>query len=1028
MIAIGKSQDVVVVSLLAALCPCAFALNPSLDVNQYAHYAWTFRDGFSAGNIFGMAQTPDGYFWLGGEFGLFRFDGVSAVPWQPPAGQQLPERFAFKLVGARDGTLWIGTFSGLVSWDGVKLTHHPEFAGRFVQSLFEDREGTVWAATRGGVGSYTRLCAMRRGSSQCFGDDGALGKTVWAIYEDRSGALWVGADSGLWRWKPGPPRREAAEPRDISGLAETEDGRPLASTYGGGLMQLASGKLHAHPTPYPMRPPMGSKRPLAGRELNANKLLRDSNGGLWIGTVEHGLVHVYNGRTDVFTESDGLSGDIVLCLFEDRERNIWVSTTGGLDRFREFPVATTSSKQGLASDAVASVLGGGDGSVWIGTRQGLTRWKNGQPTTFRKANGLPGDFVESLFQDERGRLWLYAGPELAYFDGNRFLTLHRTIPGEEAHSITGDSQGNLWLAGNEGLYRVREERLVEKLPWPALGQSERAKVIVADRGGVWISFWGERALSYFKDGRIRALYKAADGLGKGRIANLQLDGDGALWVATEEGGLSRIKDGHIATLTTTNGLPCDTIHCSIEDNDRSLWLYTACGFVRIARSELNAWIADPRRRVVTAVLDATDGARLRALSPSSFSPVAARSTDGTLWFVTGDSVQVVNPRHLPYNDFPPPVHIERIVADRKTYWQGLNGSNVRLPARIRDLQIDYTAVSLVAPEKVHFKYKLESQDQDWREVVNDRQVQYSNLSPGSYRFRVIASNNSGVWNETGDTLEFSIAPAYYQTKWFYASCTAAFLALLWGLYRLRLYQIAREFNAQLDGRVEERLRVARDLHDTLLQTFQAALIQMQAASNMFSGRPEKAVETLQRAITTSAEAIAEGREAIQNMRSSTVLTNDLARALRVAGDELAALGSATFKVRVQGSSRNVHPILRDEIYQITLEAIRNAFQHAEAQAIEAEILYGDSLRVRIRDDGKGIDPAIMKEGRRSGHYGLPGMRERAERIGGKLDVWSGPGAGTEIQLSLPGTIAFGTSGAGSLFRRFRRKGKAAAQS
>jgi len=1031
VIAIGKSRDVVIVCLLAALCPCAFALNPSLDVGQYAHTAWTSRDGFPTGNIFGMAETPDGYFWLGGEFGLFRFDGVRAVPWQPPAGQELPEKFAFRLVGARDGTLWIGTFSGLASWDGVKLTRHPEFAGRFVQSLFEDREGTVWAATRGGVGSYTRLCAMRRGSSQCFGDDGALGKTIWAIYEDRSGVLWVGAESGLWRWKPGPPRRAAAEPRDISGLAETEDGHILASTFGGGLVQLA-GRIPAHPTAYPMRPPIGSTRPLAGRELNANKLLRDRNGGLWIGTMEHGLVHLYNGRTDVFTKSHGLSGDIVRCLFEDREGNIWVSTAGGLDRFREFPVTTISSKEGLASDAVVSVLGDSNGSVWIGTRPGLTRWRNGQPTIFRKANGLPGDLVESLFQDEGGRLWLYAAGELAYFNGNRFITLHRAVPREEAHSITGDSEGNLWLAGNEGLYRVREGHVIEKLPWPALGQAERAKVIVADRGGVWISFWGLRAVSYFKDGGIRALYKAADGLGKGRIANLQLDGDGALWVATEEGGLSRIKDGHIATLTATNGLPCDTIHCSIEDNDRSFWLYTACGFVRIARSELNAWIADPRHRVVTAVLDAADGVRLRALSPSSFSPVAARSSDGRLWFVTGDSVQVFDPRHLPHNDLPPPVHIEQIVADRKTYWQRLPGaelSNVRLPARIRDLQIDYTAVSLVAPEKVHFKYKLERQDQDWREVVNDREVQYSNLSPGSYRFRVIASNNSGVWNETGDALEFSIAPAYYQTTWFYASCVGAFLTAVWGLYRLRLYQIARQFNAQLDVRVDERTRLARDLHDTLLQTFQAALIHMQAAYNMFSRRPEQAMETLQKAITASEGAIAEGREAIQNMRSSTATKNDLARALRVAGDQLAAQGSAAFEVKVQGSSRDVHPILRDDVYRIALEAMRNAFQHAEARAIEAEILYGDSLRVRIRDNGKGIDAALMKEGR-SGHYGLAGMRERAERIGGKLDVWTGASAGTEIQLSIPGTIAFGRSGGGSLSRLFQRKSKSeqAAQS
>jgi signal transduction histidine kinase len=690
-------------------------------------------------------------------------------------------------------------------------------------------------------------------------------------------------------------------------------------------------------------------------------------------------------------------------------------------------VTTISSKEGLASDAVQSVAADKDGSVWIGTRQGLTRWKNGEPSIYKKANGLPGYLVESLFEDDGGRLWLYAAGELAYFDGSQFITLNGAVPNEEAHSLTGDGQGNLWLAGNEGLYHVREGRVVEKRPWPTLGQSERAKVIVADRGGVWISFWGMRTVSYFKDGAVRASYRAADGLGKGRIANLQLDSDGALWVATEEGGLTRIKDGHIATLTTKDGLPCDTIHCSIEDNDRSLWLYTACGLVRIARSELNAWISDPRHRVVTTVLDAADGVRLRALSPSSFSPVAARSKDGKLWFVTGDSVQFVDPRRLLHNDVPPRVYIERIVADRKTYWQRLTSAdafNVHLPARVRDLEIYYTAISLVAPEKVHFKYKLERQDQDWREVVNERQVQYSNLSPGNYHFRVTASNNSSMWNKTGDALDFSIAPAYYQTAWFYALCIAAFLTAIWGLYRLRLYQIACEFNVQLDVRVDERTRVARELHDTLLQTFHAVMLRLQVARTMFGGNrgdgSHDALQEFDEALELGDKAIEEGREAIQDMRSSTVTRNDLARALRMAGDQLASQGSATFDIKVQGASRDVHPILRDEAYRISVEAMRNAFTHAEAKAVEAEIFYGDSLRVRIRDDGKGIDPEILKEGR-SGHYGLPGMRERAESIGAKLDVKSCPGAGTEIQLTIPGTIAFG--GAASLFRPFRRKRK-----
>jgi len=453
------------------------------------------------------------------------------------------------------------------------------------------------------------------------------------------------------------------------------------------------------------------------------------------------------------------------------------------------------------------------------------------------------------------------------------------------------------------------------------------------------------------------------------------------------------------------------------EDDHSLWLYMACGLVRIARPELDAWVADPARSVKLTVYDESDGVRSRSNPTQLYS--VTRSSDGRIWFAGFDGVSVIDPHRLAFNNLPPAVHIDRMQGDGKKY-NMVRG--LRLPPLVRDLVFDFVALSLVAPENNRYRFKLEGWDPDWRDAVNEFRVEYTNLPPRSYRFRVIAANNSGVWNEIGDTVEFSIAPAYYQTTWFYVVCATAFLGMLWGLFRLRLYQIRREYNAQLDGRVDERLRVARDLHDTMLQTFQAALIQMQAAYNLLSRRPEKAGETLEKAITISAEAIAEGRDAIQNMRASTVTKNDLARALRVAGDQMAAQGSATFEVMVQGSSRDVHPILRDEVYRIALEAIRNAFQHAAARAIEVEILYGDSLRVRVRDNGKGIDPEFMKEGR-SGHYGLAGMRERAERIGGKLDVWTGPGAGTEIQLSVPGNIAFGRSGRTSLFRLFQRKSK-----
>ena len=384
----------------------------------------------------------------------------------------------------------------------------------------------------------------------------------------------------------------------------------------------------------------------------------------------------------------------------------------------------------------------------------------GRLPCFRKANGLPDDVLQSLFQDDQGRIWVFTGRGLAYFKDDRFIAVNG-VPSTEVYSITGDKAGNLWLSGNHGLSHLRDGRLIEHFPWSALGRHQQAKVMVFDgeRGGVWLSFWNDGGVEYFKDGQVRASYTAADGLGKGHVPGLRLDHDGALWAATEDGGLSRIKDGHIATLTTRNGLPCNTIHWLVEDNDLSFWLYTACGLVRIVRSELDAWIADPTRTIDTTTFDAADGVKLHSISPNSFGPPFAKAPDGKLWFLMGEGLATVDPHHLAFNKLPPPVHIEQIIADHTTYWQNLPdaaASRVRLPARTRDLQIDYTALSLAAPEKIHFKYKLEGQDSDWREVVNDREVQYSNLRPGPYRFRVVAANNSGVWNEQGDALEFSV--------------------------------------------------------------------------------------------------------------------------------------------------------------------------------------------------------------------------------------------------------------------------------
>jgi signal transduction histidine kinase len=447
-----------------------------------------------------------------------------------------------------------------------------------------------------------------------------------------------------------------------------------------------------------------------------------------------------------------------------------------------------------------------------------------------------------------------------------------------------------------------------------------------------------------------------------------------------------------------------------EDDVGSVWVSLACGLVRIARSELDAWASHSKQTVQAMVFDSSDGVKTHRYT-AGYDAVVAKSLDGKLWFLPIGGLSVIDPRHLLTNKLPPPVHIEQVKADGKTY-DVSNG--LRLPAGTRDLLFDFTALSFVAPEKVRIRVMLEGQDKDWRELIKQHQVHYTNLRPGTYRFRVIACNNDGVWNQQGAVLDFYIAPAYYQTNWFRALCGVVLLFLLWAAYQLRVRQLATQFNRTLEARVSERTRIARDLHDTLLQSFQGLLLRFQSVAKLLPERPDEARQRLDNAIEQAAEAITEGRDAVQGLRSSASETNDLANAIAAIAEELkkdsAAGESPVVDLEIEGAPRGLNPVVRDEAYRIGAEALRNAFRHAQARRITVEIRYDKrNFRLRVRDDGKGIDEEALQH-QSSGHFGLPGMRERAEIVGGRLEVWSKPNSGTQAELNVPGNIAYdGTS-------------------
>jgi signal transduction histidine kinase/ligand-binding sensor domain-containing protein len=1018
---------------LLLLCPSALALDPSLDVSQYAHTAWLVREGFTQGYIRSIAQTTDGYIWLGTGFGLFRFDGVRVEHWQPPlTGEQLPSNFIVCLYVARDGTFWIGTRGGLVSWRDGKLTRYPDLAGLSSGSILEDRKGTVWVGGTYSVASSGKLCAINGTKVDCYGSDGALGNGLNGLYEDTHDVLWVVGRDGVWQWTPGPPTfyHMPFGTSSVQNLGEAGDGT-LLIPLPGKLARFGRGKLETHPYPAP------------ARNVDGVVLLRDRDDGVWIGTSGAGVVHLHQGRADVFSEADGLSGNLVTSLFEDREGDVWVASLGGLDRFRNYAVATYAQHEGLGTvPGWGSVVAGRDGAIWMGTEDGLRMWSHGEVTIYGRADdhksqsttvwlpvryvadrGLPDHRPVFVFADNAGRVLVSTPYAFGYMENGGFVPISG-LPGGLVSSVAQDRQGNLWIANQDrGLLRLSKDGTVQQISWASIGHKDGAQSLATDRstGGLWLGFDGG-GVAFLRDGRIKETYGRAEELGSGAVSALYIETDNTVWAATE-GGLSRIKNGRVLTLTSKNGLPCDAIRWITQDENHSFWLHMSCGLVRIGRTELDAWAADSRRTVKTTVFDSSDGVPNEPISFRAGSQVA-RSLDGRMWFQGLGGASVIDPQHLPSDEITPRVHIERITANGKTYDAS---TGIRVPPRLRDLKIDYTALSFVAPEKVQFRYQLEGQDRNWREVTNDREAQYSNLPPGDYVFRVTAANKSGVWNEAGATLEFSVAPAWFQTDWFYASSVLAGLLIAWTIYRIRMRQVARSLRARFDERLSERTRIARDLHDTLLQSFQASLIQMQRARNHFSRSTEDAIRTLDNAIGSAEHAIVEGRDAIQDLRLTVIPQSHLEHLLTVAGQELAKAQDAsgtppTFRVTVEGPHRSLSPILQDEVYRIGREVLRNAFRHSQASRIEAEVRYDKrKLRLRIRDNGKGIDQKIMAEGASAGHWGLPGARERATRIGARLDFWSEAGAGTEVQLTVPASKAYTKPQAQRRFRFFRKK-------
>jgi signal transduction histidine kinase len=437
--------------------------------------------------------------------------------------------------------------------------------------------------------------------------------------------------------------------------------------------------------------------------------------------------------------------------------------------------------------------------------------------------------------------------------------------------------------------------------------------------------------------------------------------------------------------------------------NNGIWFSEARGLIHIEEDEARRLEKDPGYRVKYQALDVLDG-----LSDGLQSRYPERNmiegTDGRLWFATALGVIGLDPKRIPTRPLPPQAAILSLIANEQKHLLPAS-AKISLPARTTSLQFVYTAGSLAIPERVRFRHKLDGQDKDWQEAGTRREAFYTNLGPGSYRFHVMASNGDGLWKEAGTTAGFLIQPAFFQTGWFFSLCVAAGGVFLWMLYILRIRHVTAQVQTRLGERMMERERIARELHDTLLQGFSGLVLKFQAAMKQLP-QDLPARQIMESALDRADEVLLEGRTRVRDLRSESIERQDLAAALEDCGEELQHEGAPSLGLVITGTPRPLDPIVYDEVYRIGREALVNAFQHSKASTIEVEITYEPSgFRLRVRDDGCGIHQNVLDHGR-PGHWGLAGIRERAQNIGGKLTIWSHAGAGTELELTIPARLVY----------------------
>jgi signal transduction histidine kinase/streptogramin lyase len=970
-------------SVAALLAVSAYALDPNKSLTQYSRTTWGQEDGLPQDTIKAIAQTPDGYLWLGTDEGLARFDGYDFRHYDKASGD-LPANSITALAAASDGTLWIGTPNGLTRHIPTGKTRFRTFTTKdglpddAITQLYEDHGGTLWIV----AGIYLSRYQNGRFTNFTAGKDLPI-PTARIIREDREHDLWVAGFTAAVKMT-GNRFETVLGAKAIDGniiLTMLFD-RKGNAWFGGNKGIL-------------VRSPNGSLRRYDDRDglpdPFVRALLEDRDGNIWAGT-NSGIARLDGTRFVTPNTADANDMDPVRCLFEDREGDVWVGTNGGLTRYRDAVFTAYGKTEGLPSDEPNAIYQDRAGTIWVGFHEsGLLRFGPGPPRRYTVRDGIPNE-IFSIREASNGDLLIGARGAMVRMHDGRFTRFVPNDPLERLNVFDAleDAAGRIWLGTPGGLAELTSRGTQTVFPSEPL-LINAVVTLCADRdGSLWAGTYG-RGLWRVK-GTDKRLFTVADGLSSDQIRSLYQDSDGTLWIATFGGGLVAYRDGKFQAFTERDGLLSDNV-ARVSDDGESLWLSTTRGICRIDKRQLSDFAAHRRPRLEPVNYGTDDGLRSAQCSPSY--PVGGggtRTLDGRLWFTTMRGLAVFTPGARRQPVLAPVVHVSEVDAGGRV----LDLSQpVRLGPASERIQIRYAAIHLHAPERVQYSYRLEGIDKDWVSAGTRRLINYNSIGHGNYRFVVRAEIPGGLASE--QSYSFTVAPWFYETAWFRILFAALLLAAGWAMYQLRLRRIRYRFALVL----EERARLAREIHDTLAQGFVGISSQLDAVALCMPDESTPARKFLDIARRMARHSLTEARRAVMDLRSAALEDQDLATAIQTGTRQWTAGSGVEVEVDVDGTRAAIPEEMEQHLLRIAQEAVSNVLKHAGATRIWIKLhLEARKLYLRIKDDGRGFDQNGVFS-TLGGHFGLIGMRERAERLGGELRLASHPGEGTEVEVSVP---------------------------